>query len=867
MKRIVMLQILITFLMFGSFLMGKHEAIKTESEVTLKIDLEDQSELDNSLIPDEIDFPKMDLVLKIIGNKNTPNEKLEIKVNDLEYNDVNSLLKDNAYEWHIRINGFYIVREDNTKEKKEAIDIITSPWTLIISLKYKGNTLINEKKIKNIASTAQYPVYDAIELANTQSKAEKFKILIFRYAGNEDLAKNPILSELLQLKKYATNFVISKDEPINEQEEKIVINALLPPKSKSEFHPTSTPTPQPLSGFTIPTFVGALAQFLVERVKEELAINFFRAFQNEIGNPKYESLQVIFPETYMALNAIDKEIYNFQTFLDQLREAFDKDLSNIYSHVYALLIKNDELLKNKKWLKSILLSSFYLIDSLSKEKNPGEILEGLSPDEIFDNSDSSASHNIKNSIKLLQLISFSLREKKIPNDASQRYWIKKDKLVELFKKTGDEYLAFKYYLGLLYQQAMGKEITFKKPSKQDVILLNVLKELTPIPDKIERAQVMIKNFTAEIDLLEKFLIDARGGIKIKYEDIYTYFNAFLNTIDYTADLYNFIISEFAKPEGGYNFEADTGIDKYLSVARCLGEIYLDINKRNYSSAIFNVVSIFDKIFVVAADEKMKDLMEQKKSLENEIQSLEEAIRKKPDDGEIVKNLKCKKEHLTNIKKDITFIKNFSKARDLIFKYGAFMAAVAKAENSDQVKAAIESVVLPAGGSAIKKSSKCNIALNAYVGLFLGHENQKELKDRCINITGVCAPIGLAISKGLGFNTKHKTSLSLFLPIIDIGAVAAYKFIGKGETDAAGNEDKSEALPEFKLENIFAPGAYIVLGFANVPISIGGGVQYGPQLRKITKADTAVITTKAFRFSVFLAVDIPLINFYTKPQQY
>ena len=129
------------------------------------------------------------------------------------------------------------------------------------------------------------------------------------------------------------------------------------------------------------------------------------------------------------------------------------------------------------------------------------------------------------------------------------------------------------------------------------------------------------------------------------------------------------------------------------------------------------------------------------------------------------------------------------------------------------------------------------------------------------VTGFTSPIGVAVSKGFDnpFLGLLK-SLSLYAIFIDIGAITAYRF-----------DDNNQAeFPEFKLENIIAPGAYCILGFKNSPLSLGGGIQISPSLRKVDVTDPEnpeIITSEissAYRWSIFLAVDIPLLNFYTKP---
>lgn len=197
-------------------------------------------------------------------------------------------------------------------------------------------------------------------------------------------------------------------------------------------------------------------------------------------------------------------------------------------------------------------------------------------------------------------------------------------------------------------------------------------------------------------------------------------------------------------------------------------------------------------------------------------------------------------------------------KDDLIKYGTFIANVAQADNSDEVKSAIESIALPVGSSSIKKKSKSNIALNAYVGLAPAIERNGDLNKYKFSF-GLNAPIGVAFSKGL-YKLDEKTnkyeergSSTWFFSLIDLGAVTTYRF-GDSET---------EKLPEIKLENIFAPGVYYVYGFPKAPISIGLGGQLGPQLREVTNMNTTLDSNLSFSFKLFVAIDIPLLNFHTK----
>ncbi|WP_299362128.1 hypothetical protein [Winogradskyella sp.] len=192
-------------------------------------------------------------------------------------------------------------------------------------------------------------------------------------------------------------------------------------------------------------------------------------------------------------------------------------------------------------------------------------------------------------------------------------------------------------------------------------------------------------------------------------------------------------------------------------------------------------------------------------------------------------------------------------KDDFIKYGTFIANVAQAENSEEVKSAIEAIALPAGSSSIKKRSKFNVSLNAYVGLSPGWEYNGDTKDSKLSL-GINAPIGVAASWGIrDKDNKEHGSFSLFVPLIDIGAVTNFRF----------DDDMTEELPEIKLQNIFAPGFYVVHGWAKLPISWGLGGQLGPQLREVNAMTNTFDSDPSFSFRAFIAVDIPLLNFYTK----
>jgi len=193
----------------------------------------------------------------------------------------------------------------------------------------------------------------------------------------------------------------------------------------------------------------------------------------------------------------------------------------------------------------------------------------------------------------------------------------------------------------------------------------------------------------------------------------------------------------------------------------------------------------------------------------------------------------------------------------LLKYGSFIASVATAETSEEVSEAIEAVALPAGSARIKREVAWNVSLNGYLGFFYGKENipLSDGTDNTAKALGVFAPVGIAASHSFRLG-KSNFSATLFGSLIDIGALAAYRL----------NDENLEVVPDIKLEHIVSPGGYFILGLPKLPISIGYGYQIGPRLREV-KADSNVLVENQYdRWSAFIVVDIPLLNFYSKPRK-
>ena len=193
-------------------------------------------------------------------------------------------------------------------------------------------------------------------------------------------------------------------------------------------------------------------------------------------------------------------------------------------------------------------------------------------------------------------------------------------------------------------------------------------------------------------------------------------------------------------------------------------------------------------------------------------------------------------------------------------YALFMANIVEAKDEKEVKAALDAAILPVGSSTIKKNSDFNFNIQSYLGVRNSFTKpQSDADVSWNNRYGLSAPIGLSISHGFD---KNWGAISLFVPLLDLGAIVDYKLKYKDQgtpTETAESKDYT-----IKLGQIFSPGAYIVYGFgANIPLSFGIGGQHGPGLSKINEDSTTEITKPYWRWSMFLSVDIPLFNLSNK----
>ncbi|MFN4854879.1 MAG: hypothetical protein ACK5JC_10715, partial [Bacteroidota bacterium] len=203
-------------------------------------------------------------------------------------------------------------------------------------------------------------------------------------------------------------------------------------------------------------------------------------------------------------------------------------------------------------------------------------------------------------------------------------------------------------------------------------------------------------------------------------------------------------------------------------------------------------------------------------------------------------------------------------RKFVF-YCNFMVDITTADSTTKLKDVLQKYAMPVVSYQIKRKSKSSLEIGAFPGTFIGWETITNARYKGSWVSGITAPLGLTFSLG-----NHKTccipfiptpkegnSYSIFLSLVDIGAVLTYRW----------EKDTASGLPgQIKWQQLFSPGLHFVRGFKNVPLSLMYGMQYTPLLRKIEKEKYIFREFNSLRFCITLSVDIPMFTLFRKPSQ-
>lgn len=559
-----------------------------------------------------------------------------------------------------------------------------------------------------------------------------------------------------------------------------------------------------------------LADFLIDRAKTELNTAFFRRFQEMLEKEEFEDLNLLFPETTKLLKVIGTEIYRYDAFINSLRTAFDNDLRALLEHAPDVLENHEQQIRKVAGLYPALMLALEAAAQLDQGTHPGQVIDQLAFSPWMTGVDSTHTV-IANGIQLAAMISESLRN----GTGRDRYWATSDEL----RKLNDE-TTMKIYLGLLYEWSKTtkyNKIKFALPKDMkgcgDVLLgdsMNVQGFLDQVAKcwgsaASKRAEVtrFITGMSTKVNALEarmKVLREApENADKIKdlsagqrrrimFEAISDVVSGTLDVVEHAYTIEDLPYLEITIPDKA---------KEVVSVIRSAHRIAAGVNQKQYSSAITELASLLKRI----GDREQADS--------------------------------------ATVSFDDPLIQR-------LLRYGTFMAALVESETPEQAKAAIEAVALPPGSYSIKRASAFSVSLNGYLGGFAAHEYMDGADNSTVaNNFGLTAPVGIALNWGnICRSSKHKWSLGFFFPLIDVGAVASFRF----------QDTTSATVSTITLADIVSPGMYFEVGIPRTPLTLGFGGQLGSRLREVT-AEGNKVGDFYYRTGVTLKVDIPIVHFH------
>ncbi len=667
--------------------------------------------------------------------------------------------------------------------------------------------LIGCFNLLNVIAQSNNSFYDAIKLSDAveSNQEETFYKIVANYAGVP--YRNPADKKIVEQKlEQANNRVLLEYTELFNQRKISGRNIVgFSSSSRGNVIPTATATGGNGGGVGPIGLADGISKFIVDRVKQEVLLAFFERFYKDFMEKP--ELQMLFPATYNYMVVFEGQGKEVGLMIDVLRNAFKKDMNNIPNTFMrvAQTEKYRNFINERPTLKTTLAAAAgigYLIDN---RDHPAEVIDKLTKIDFIKNS---PNDDLTRSFNALAFVSNSLKDTlNSPNS-----WISRQQLD--FLETVPSGPAL--FMGLNLQRyghlINGLEINPRElPINYQTQLywnsLNNNNEKMKVKDIL--GSYRLNYFTDNYVPLNDSISNAA------YNIFKPYFNSFLSL---TTDIDEQLGQLKAKRRNGQTLDTDE-IMGYVN-------IFTDILSLSLKTATFGSPQNQNTLLRVAPS-----LLDMRRSIQ------------KQDYTAAVIDLNVLL---------LSALPQSNAVKDDILRYSMFIANVASAQNSQELHFALESAALPTGSARVKRESLINISLNAYTGPLVGGENLLDTPaaNDWGTLIGLAAPIGIAFSTGL----SGAGSLTLLASFLDVGALVSYRF----------GDSKSTGLPEVTFKNMLAPGGYLVYGIPKSPLSVGFGVQYGPQVRKVT-LNNVEEKTSAYRIGIFAGIDIPVLNFYNKPR--
>lgn len=195
------------------------------------------------------------------------------------------------------------------------------------------------------------------------------------------------------------------------------------------------------------------------------------------------------------------------------------------------------------------------------------------------------------------------------------------------------------------------------------------------------------------------------------------------------------------------------------------------------------------------------------------------------------------------------------------------ASLAQAESSDDVRRTFEDAALPLGSWRRKNMDRLGATLTGMVGFQAGVEQVLEnpASNREVTDGWATSPtllVGVDLHHGLSKNTR----LGLHLNVLDLGALASIrvqepevKDTTSNQTVSGPNEVSARATPDVRIEQVFAPGAFLYFGYG--PLNLGPTITFVPSLRPAERPNGTIAPLDVLRCGMVVAVDVSVLPLF------
>lgn len=181
------------------------------------------------------------------------------------------------------------------------------------------------------------------------------------------------------------------------------------------------------------------------------------------------------------------------------------------------------------------------------------------------------------------------------------------------------------------------------------------------------------------------------------------------------------------------------------------------------------------------------------------------------------------------------------------RIASFGVDIAQATTADAAAAAFDRFAAPVGSYKRKRTGGWYAGVNGYLGFGGALEFAQQAPDTWTDAKWGFSP-GFWASFGIeGGYGGECGSIALLFQAVDLGVLASWRI--------RGDHDAASATPDVGVRQVFSPGAHIVWGIPNAPLSLAAGVSLAPSLRELKNLVDQ--DANALRVGVNLAVDIPI----------